>query len=159
MIDEQQMFSALASIIKSKDIANLIKNLIIETDDGEYLLYGLYTIKKSNGLYVVTIGSDIKNTFNNLKTAVTWATLDSKNNIMLAKRVDMLDKAISGSDFTIDLHKKLYKKTKDIDMKVIYLNKLQNETLKRKKLSSELDTYITRTQNWQLDQFKKQTSK
>ena len=159
MIDEQQMFSALASIIKSKDIANLIKNLIIETDDGEYLLYGLYTIKKSNGLYVVTIGSDIKNTFNNLKTAVTWATLDSKNNIMLAKRVDTLDKAISGSDFTIDLHKKLYKKTKDIDMKVIYLNKLQDETLKRKKLTNELDTYITRTQNWQLDQFKKQTTK
>lgn len=159
MIDEQQMFSALASIIKSKDIANLIKNLIIETDDGEYLLYGLYTIKKSNGLYVVTIGSDVKNTFNNLKTAVTWATLDSKNNIMLAKRVDTLDKAISGSDFTISLHKKLYKKTKDIDMKVIYLNKLQDETLKRKKLTNELDTYITRTQNWQLDQFKKQTTK
>jgi len=159
MIDEQQMFSALASIIKSKDIANLIKNLIIETDDGEYLLYGLYTIKKSNGLYVVTIGSDVKNTFNNLKTAVTWATLDSKNNIMLAKRVDTLDKAISGSDFTINLHKKLYKKTKDIDMKVIYLNKLQDETLKRKKLTNELDTYITRTQNWQLDQFKKQTTK
>lgn len=159
MIDEQQMFSALASIIKSKDIANLIKNLIIETDDGEYLLYGLYTIKKSNGLYVVTIGSDVKNTFNNLKTAVTWATLDSKNNIMLAKRVDTLDKAISGSDFTINLHKKLYKKTKDIDMKVIYLNKLQDETLKRKKLTNELDTYIIRTQNWQLDQFKKQTTK
>ena len=159
MIDEQQMFSALASIIKSKDIANLIKNLIIETDDGEYLLYGLYTIKKSNGLYVVTIGSDVKNTFNNLKTAVTWATLDSKNNIMLAKRVDTLDKAISGSDFTISLHKKLYKKTKDIDMKVIYLNKLQDETLKRKKLTNELDTYIIRTQNWQLDQFKKQTTK
>ena len=159
MIDEQHMFSALASIIRSKDIAKLIKNLIIETDEGVYLLYGLYTIQKIDGLYTVSIGTDVKNTFANLKTAVTWATLDSKNNIMLANRVNILDKAISGSDFNIDLHKRLYKKTKDIGMKVIYLNKLQAETLKRKKLSSELEGHIINTQNWQLDQFNKQTSK
>ena len=159
MIDEQHMFHALANIIKSKDIANLIKTVIIEPNDGEYLLYGLYTIRKSDDLYEVSIGSEIKNSFSNLKTAVTWATLDSKNNIMLSQQVNTLDKAISSTEFSIELYKRLHRRTKDIDMKVVYLNKLQDETLKRKKLTRELDLHISKTQAWQLRQFKNQTSK
>lgn len=159
MIDEQHMFQALANIIRSKDIINLIKTLIIETDDGEYLLYGLYTIKKINDTYTVSVGSEIKNTFSSLKTAVSWATVESKNNFMLAKRIDILDKSISSADFNVGLYKKLYKKTKDIELKVIYLNKLQNETMKRKTLTFELDSHINKIQKWQMGQFKNQTSK
>ena len=159
MIDEQKMFHSLANIIKSKDIANLIKTVIIEPNDGEYLLYGLYTIRKSDDLYEVSIGSEVKNIFSNLKTAVTWATLDSKNNIMLSQKVNSLDKAISSTDFSIELYKRLHRRSKDIDMKVVYLNKLQDETLKRKKLTRELELHISKTQSWQLSQFKNQTSK
>lgn len=159
MVDEQQMFQALANIIKSKDIARLIKSLIIETDEGEYLLYGLYTIKKVNNFYQVSVGSDVKNVFSNLKTAVSWATVESKNNFMLASRIDVLDKSISSAEFNVDLYKKLYKKTRDTDMKVIYLNKLQDETMKRRKLARELDVHIEKIQQWQLKQFENQTSK
>lgn len=159
MITEQQMNDAFTHLFKSRQTKDLIESIILQDDNGDYLLFGIYVVKHVDGLYQVSIGSSIKNTFSTLRTAVVWATMDKRNKILDAERVSILDKNLYSAEFNIELHKKLYKKTKDIDMKVIYLNKLQKDMGTKKNLMQELDRFARNAQLWQLNKFQEQTSK
>jgi hypothetical protein len=116
-------------------------------------------IRKERDCYSVHIGNEQINNFSDLKTAVTWATMDHRNLIMESNKVNMLDKQINSSEFNIELYKKMYKKSKDVDMKAIYLNKLQTNTIKKKELTYELDVHIKKMQKWQQSKFAEQTTK
>lgn len=159
MIDENKLFTALTNIISSPKTTKLLKSLILPNGHGEYLLFGIYVIRKERDCYSVHIGNEQINTFSDLKTAVTWATMDHRNLIMDSNKVNMLDKQINSSEFNIELYKKMYKKSKDVDMKAIYLNKLQTNTIKKKELTYELDLHIKKMQKWQQSKFAEQTTK
>lgn len=159
MIDENKLFTALTNIISSPRTTKLLKSLILPNGNGEYLLFGIYVIIKERDCYSVHIGNEQINTFSDLKTAVTWATMDYRNLIMESNKVSMLDKQINSSEFNIELYKKMYKKSKDVDMKAIYLNKLQTNTIKKKELTCELDLHIRKMQKWQQSKFAEQTTK
>jgi hypothetical protein len=159
MIDENKLFTALTNIISSPRTTKLLKSLILPNGNGEYLLFGIYVILKERDCYSVHIGNEQINTFSDLKTAVTWATMDHRNLIMESNKVSMLDKQINSSEFNIELYKKMYKKSKDVDMKAIYLNKLQTNTIKKKELTCELDLHIRKMQKWQQSKFAEQTTK
>ncbi len=159
MIEENKLFTALTNIISSPRTTKLLKSLILPNGNGEYLLFGIYVILKERDCYSVHIGNEQINTFSDLKTAVTWATMDHRNLIMESNKVSMLDKQINSSEFNIELYKKMYKKSKDVDMKAIYLNKLQTNTIKKKELTCELDLHIRKMQKWQQSKFAEQTTK
>ena len=159
MINDQHMLDAFTHFFKSNQTKELIKSIVLKDDAGRYLLFGVYVIKNNDNLYEVSIGSSVKHNFTSIKTAVTWATLDKLNRIIDADKVSWLDQSLHSADFNIELHKKLYKKTKDIDMKVIYLNKLQQDMDKKKILTKELDRFVRFVQQWQLKKFQEQTSK
>jgi hypothetical protein len=159
MIDENKLFTALTNIISSPRTTKLLKSLILPNGHGEYLLFGIYVIRKERDCYSVHIGNEQINTFSDLKTAVTWSTMDHRNLIMESNKVNMLDKQINSSEFNIELYKKMYKKSKDVDMKAIYLNKLQTNTIKKKELTYELDLHIKKMQKWQQSKFAEQTTK
>jgi len=159
MIDEKKLFTALTNIISSPRTTRLLKSLILPNGNGEYLLFGIYVIRKEKNCYSVHIGDQELNTFSDLKTAVTWATMDHRNLIMDSNKVDSLDKQINSSDFNIELYKKLYKKSKDVDLKAIYLNKLQTNSMKKKELTNELEIHIRKMQKWQQSKFAEQTTK
>lgn len=153
------MFSALTNLLKSKSTVDLLKTLVLQNDEGDYLMFGTYIIRKVDDLYQISVGSTVLDTFSTLKTAVTWITMNHRNMINEANDVNLLDKNISSTEFSIELHKRMYKRTKDSEMKIIYLNKLQQSMLKKRKLTSELDEHIRKIQTWQLNKFKQQTTK
>lgn len=159
MITDQQMYDAFTHLFKSKQTKELVESIVLKDDEGNYLLFGIYVIKNVDGLYEVSIGSSVQQTFSTIKTAVVWCTMDKRKRILDAERVSLLDKNLYSTDFSIELHKKLYKKTKDVDMKVIYLNKLQKDMDKKKQLVQELDRFVRVSQQWQLKKFQEQTSK
>jgi hypothetical protein len=159
MITEQQMHDAFTQLFKSSRTRDLIESIVLKDEEGNYLLFGIYVIKKTGDIYEVSIGSTVKNTFSTLRTAVVWATMDKRNKILDAEQVSILDKNLYSAEFNIELHKKLYKKTKDVDMKVIYLNKLQKDMSNKKSLTQELDRFARNVQLWQLKKFQEQTSK
>ena len=159
MIDENKLFTALTNIISSPRTTKLLKSLILPNGNGEYLLFGIYVIRKERDWYSIHIGDEQINNFSDLKTAVTWATMDHRNLIIESNKVNMLDKQINSSEFNIELYKKMYKKSKDVDMKAIYLNKLQTNTIKKKELTYELDLHIRKMQKWQQSKFAEQTTK
>jgi hypothetical protein len=53
-----------------------------------------------------------------------------------------------------EVHKRLAGKAKDIEAKVTYLSKLQEDTIKRTRIQKELNDYAKNTTNWQYKRFK-----
>ena len=78
---------------------------------------------------------------------------------MAANDMTTLDRQLEGMNFNIEVHKNLCKATKDIGMKIIYLNKLQQDILKKQSLTARLESYANNIRNWQFKQFKQQTAK
>ena len=84
-----------------------------------------------------------------MKYAVTWATLDRRNLIVEANRVLHLDEILAGIELSTKLLEKYSKKTQNF----IYLNKLNENRLKKHNIVKELDGYLIKAKQWQLNQF------
>lgn len=154
-MNESAKFAILKRLFDNTDISELQKHLVIETDRG-YELFGEYVIALNEGKYVITKNrTDLYKEFFNLKNAIVWATLDYRNSISNANRVDELDMLIEGLTASINMHQEYYNKSKDADRKLIYFTKLQESRLKKRSLQHEIGRYINETKRWQESQFKK----
>jgi len=127
---------------------------IFQNEDGDYEFFNRYVISKANNGYDITLkyGSEIVH-FSSLKSAVTWCIFDLRNKIVKTKRIEYLDKMVSGAELNIELHKKLVKKAKDLESKFIYLAKLSEDENKRKSYLLELSRYITESKILQTQNF------
>lgn len=158
---EEQLFHNLKKIISAPNLATLIDTVVIKNEDGSYELFGKYLISHTKDGYEVTknnCGNDPL-IFGFLQNAVTWATLDKRNKIHESNRVLSLDQRLSGLDVSTQQHARLYKSSKDIDAKMLYLTKLQEDRLHKRAISDELRSYVDSSKEWQLSRFKKETAK
>lgn len=114
----------------------IFKNL-----DGSYDLFDKYTIIcESNSFTVITTVESL--VFSTLKNAVTWCVYENDKKYARASRIKHLDQMISGTEVAIDMHKKLLKKSKDVEFTLIHIAKLNEEKLKRASMIEEMDSYI-----------------
>jgi hypothetical protein len=51
------------------------------------------------------------------------------------------------------MHQNLLKKSNELDKKMIYIAKLNEERLKRKSMTTEMHSYITESKYWQTKKF------
>ena len=148
------MFDLFKRMITDSDLANLEKALVI-TNDGGYTLFGEFFIKPENGMFVVEkFHTSMSEEFYTLRNAVAWATLYKRELVGNANRVKDLDKLLEGATVSLEVHTKLYKKAKDIDKKLIYSAKLQEDKLKKSRITAELNRFILNSKNWQEKRFK-----
>jgi hypothetical protein len=75
--------------------------------------------------------------------------LDKRNLIVEANRVLQLDDILAGLEVSTKLLEKYNKKTQNF----IYLNKLNENRLKKGSIIKELDSYSVKTKQWQMTQF------
>ena len=140
------------TIKKIKDII-ILKN----EETGNYEIYGDYTVQKRNDIVCVTkTTSDVTYLFGSVKHAITWIILDKRNKIMEANRILDLDTKLAGVETDIFIHRKLEKKSKDPDDKFLYLTKLQEDKLKKKRLQLEMESQIDSVYSWQIRKFEEQ---
>ena len=159
-MNETQMFATLKNMLSKEILDSMMENLVYQEPNGDYVLFNKYVISSTASGWVVLRSSDeLTHTFTTLKNAVTWATMDKRNLVMAANDMTTLDRQLEGMNFNIEVHKNLCKTTKDIGMKIIYLNKLQQDILKKQSLSARLESYANNIRNWQFKQFKQQTAK
>ena len=92
-------------------------------------------------------------TFNELKNAVAWCTFDKRNMLYQADRILKLDNLLAGLEVDISLHTKIFKNTKNTDDKLIFLAKLSEDKIKKKKITDELYTYVSDSKRWQTKRF------
>jgi hypothetical protein len=126
-----------------REFNSAVGKLFLYDQNGDYLIFGKYVIKKMpKGEYLVTLKNTFtKKVFYKLKNAVSWCIFDNKNMISTSVRIDKLDHQLASIDAVIELHTKLFKTTKNLDSKLIYLAKLKEEKLKKNHVSFELNRY------------------
>lgn len=139
-------------IIKELNV-NLSDAAIFKHDDTTYELFNRYTIKKvSDYKYLVMTASEQK-TFSFLKNAVMWCTFKKRDKFYEMLRIEELDMMLSGIDMMIEQHKKLVYNTQDLDNKLIYIAKLNEDKLKKQSITNELKNYIYDAKHWQFKRF------
>ena len=146
MMNEKTMFSIVSKIFNKKEIENLAQKLVIQNKDNSYTLFDEYNIERIDNRYRVTsIYTYLDQTFNNLRIAVIWTTLYKRNLISDANRIIELDRTLEGANFNIELHEKLFKKSKNLDNKSLFFNKLTHDKLKKKEIEHEIENYLLGT--------------
>ena len=125
---------------------------IFKNEDGTYELFDKFNITPKEQSFIVTVNYD-KESFSSLKNAVTWCVCENQQKYVRAKRVKYLDDMIGGTEVAIDMHKKLLKKSKDMEHTLIHLAKLSEERSKRASMIQEMDAYIKESIYWQNKKF------
>lgn len=127
---------------------------IFQNDDGSYELFNRYVVyKKPNGYLVTPIYNSDEKLFSSLKNAVTWCVFENRKKYQKAQRIEYLDKMITGMDLNIEVHKRLIKKSTDIENKLIYAAKLSDEQNKKKIMLHEMSGYIHESKALQTQKF------
>lgn len=120
---------------------------ILRNEDGSYDLFNQYRItKKEQNIYEVSrIYGDQIYLVSSLKNAVTWCIYEKRNKWAISNRILEIDKKIAGIDVSMALHKRMIESSKDNDNKLVLLNKLNEEKIKKKSMLQELTEYINRS--------------
>lgn len=128
---------------------------ILRNEDGSYDLFNQYRItKKEQNIYEVSkIYGDQIYLVSSLKNAVTWCIYEKRNKWAISNRILEIDKKIAGIDVSMALHKRMIESSKDNDSKLVLLNKLNEEKIKKKSMLQELTEYINRSKLLQAKTF------
>lgn len=159
-INEPKTFDILNKILNKEKMSILERKMIFQDDDGSYNLFGTYIIKKTiMGFLVEKKHTHTINIFMDLRNAVTWSTLDKCQNYNDSARVLYLDKLLSGTIQNMITHENLCKKTKDMEKRILYLTKINEDKIKKRSISTELNNYTEKCKTWQYRQFELNSSK
>jgi len=128
--------------------------LLLETDTDSYALFGKYTINKENNYYVVcTESGDKKRIFNTLKTAVTWCVFKERNRTLECKQIEQIDFKLSSLEVDILQKTKILNNLKDENFKLVFISKIEEDTMKKKLLLIQLNKLINMSKDWQTKRF------
>lgn len=136
-----------------KDIKELF---IVQEDDGSYNIFGTYLITRRGELYYVSYIDDpyvLPVDFSSLKYAVTYCVFDKNRKDRETRRLCELDRYIGSLNVNIAQHEKMVKKAEAPD-KFIYVAKLNEEKLKKRKFMQELEQYLSVSKYMQTNKYK-----
>ena len=146
---------------KQKFIKDIKELFIVQEDDGSYNIFGTYLIKKNHDLYFVSLIDDptiLPIDFSSLKYAVTYCVFDKNQKNKENKRLCELDRYIGALNVNIAQHEKMLKKSAIPD-KYIYVAKLNEEKLRKRKFLQELDRYLSVSKYLQTNKYKEYQDK
>ena len=142
-----------------QEIDKLQNIAIFQNPNGEYEVFNSYFIdKKSDGADVKLFNGDTINSFSNLKNAICWCIFDKRGRFSVANRIIELDLKLSAVNVSMDVHQRLFKKTKDNNDKLIHLAKLNEEKYKKRQMTDELNAYLLESDYWQQRSYKLKTT-
>jgi len=149
------MSNNINHLLDNKFISTLQELIIFKDEIGVYQLFNKYSITKTKeDSYRITTNTwaDSK-IFFSLKNAVTWCIFDKRNKICELNKIEELDKKLSGMDTIIQQHSNLIKKSKKAEDKLIFLNKLSEDKIIKKRILKELNLYEIESTAWQMNRF------
>jgi len=149
----------LQKVITKQELDKLQEIAIFQNNDGTYEVFNSYFIdKQPTGATVTLHNGDTINSFSNLKNALCWCIFDKKGRYATATRIIELDLKLAAIEVNINIHQKLFKKTRDTDTKLIYLAKLNEDKYKKRNITEELNNYLQESDKWQQRSYKLKTA-
>ena len=145
----------LEKLMQTEFVGHLEDVIIFQNPDNSYELFNMYHINKNDtNEYIVKMHTTFTtHNFNTLKHAVAWCTFDKRNMLYQSNRILKLDNLLAGLEVDISLHTKMFKNAKNTDDRLIFLSKLSEDKLKKRRITDELYTYINDSKRWQTNRF------
>lgn len=140
----------------TREINADLKDVLISCDRfGKYSLFGKYTIVPTNDEYykVTMLGSESSYEFALLKNALTWCVFSNSSKQREASKIQLLDMKLCGIDVDLAVHRRKLKLATDSFAKDIYIIKVQEDTIKRKQIVAEINSYINNSRQIQVKKF------
>jgi hypothetical protein len=155
MVKRSNPEKQLEKLMKTDFVGQLEDVIIFQNPDNSYELFNTYHIDKNeNNEYIVKMHTTFtSHNFNTLKHAVAWCTFDKRNLLYQSDRIRTLDNLLAGLEVDISIHTKLFKNSKNADDRLIFLSKLSEDKLKKRRITDELYTYINDSKRWQINRF------
>jgi hypothetical protein len=155
MVKRNNPEKQLEKLMKADFVGQLEDVIIFQNPDNSYELFNTYHIDKNeNNEYIVKMHTTFtSHNFNTLKHAVAWCTFDKRNLLYQSDRIHKLDNLLAGLEVDISIHTKLFKNSKNADDRLIFLSKLSEDKLKKRRITDELYTYINDSKRWQINRF------
>jgi hypothetical protein len=155
MVKKTNTEKQLEKLMKTDFVGKLEDVIIFQNPDNSYELFNTYHINKNdNNEYVIKMHTTFtSHNFNILKHAVAWCTFDKRNMLYQANRILKLDNLLAGLEVDISIHNKIFKNSKSSEDRLIVLAKLNEDKLKKRQITEELNVYINDSKKWQTKRF------
>ena len=132
-----------------KEFPTLEHNSIWKNSDGNYTVFGRYSIVKENAGYRVHCALSDVGVFHSSKSALSWCIADKFKQYNIARDLIQLDNNLYHLTADINARAAIGDRTKDADQREIILNKLETKILKKKEIENRLANCVNRAKYYQ----------
>jgi len=157
---EEKIVDKINKFLTKELIHNMGDFVIFKNENNTYELFNQYIIQPyiNQGYKIICKFNSVEKTFSSVKNAVAWCVFDKNQKINECNRIQELDVFLDSVDLKIILCKRYLKKQRNLDSRLLYLNKLKENQERKKRLTGELDEFIKLSKYWQEKKFVRKDS-
>ena len=136
-----------------EELRSDVKDILITRDStGRYTLFGEYSITPNKGNFTVR-GKNTKEVFATIKNALAYVTLHNARKYSEARRIQQLDLSLCSVNVELAVHRNILKNKTDYDSRLIYIIKIQEDTIKKRRIVEEIKSHINNSIKIQTSKF------
>lgn len=143
-----------------REVQRNIHHLIIDDDDGGYVVFGRYHIRPAGqSFHVYNLSGHLLGNFGTKRSAMSWCVADKHSQYTLAQSIKNLDskKQILSAD--INCRRRVADRSRDPNFSETVLAKLQNKINTHTQVHSELEKCLNSAKYLQLRGFQNETAR
>jgi len=154
MVDEHQLDRMFR-----KEFRDLMPNMIWETDDGSYEVFGRYHIvPEKRGFRVFCSATDV-GLFATTRTALSWCIADKNRAYNTARELLSVDNKLSSLTADIAVRAAIGDRSKNPALREMILTKLESKIIQKKQLENQLAKCVNWAKYYQQQGFDNETAR
>lgn len=153
MTDE--VMEKIERVLGSLSVYKIFDVFVTEESENKYRLFNKFIVEKVSKNEIITkkIDSEIEHVFSTVKNSITWCIFYNQGQLYKANRIAELDKQVTGLEVEELNLKRLFKKTQLVENKLVFLNKLTENKLKRATYTKQIATLTQEATDYQTKKF------
>jgi hypothetical protein len=125
-----------------QELRDIMPNIILPTDTGNYEVFGKYTIMPKKPNYTVMCYDNVIGVFNSTRTALSWCIADKYQNYKLAQDILLLDHKLSFLHNDIHIRAGLADRSTRPEFRENVGTKLETKIIQKKIMENQLNNCI-----------------
>lgn len=126
-----------------EELNSSLRDILITRDQqGRYTLFGQYSIAPTKEGYFKVKGKNVNLLFTTIKNALAYVTLIHSGNHREADRIEKLDLSLCSVNIDLAVHRNILRNRTDPESKLLYIIKIQEDSIKRRRIVDEIRSYI-----------------
>lgn len=142
-----------------RELQRNISKLILDDDDGGYIVFGKYRISPRDSFYLVETWDREIHSFSSKRNAMSWCIADHKNHIVLAARILNLDKKRQLLQNDVGCRMGIRERSRSQDFYETVLAKIQPKLDSINMLNQELEKCVNSAKYLQIKGFLNETAR